>query len=938
MKKKITRIWGIGLTLVLAASLLLAAAPVSAGTLSWGSEDLPNEVGKNLADIAADDVVDMAVSGDGSVIYVSANNSSEIKRSTNGGESWSSITVVDTGTPNVYIDAEHVAVAPDDPNYIAAAADNSTVFISDDAGANWDTLGQADSALTNVLDLQLSVEKGGNHFVAVCGIDTAGGNGEVWYYEIGAVGASWQDAHADTGFDPGEEVAAAIAFSPNFYSDQALVAVTGDLDGGTAALDQINFQMYSFNTNTWNLGAFSDFPEDLQQDTPIDIDTLEAAAIALAPDYLASDDAMRVAFVVLTVDDASDPDNETSGIFRLDDDDVEVLKDEKAMYSVAFDGSLLVAGLYDSTGVYRSTDALDDDPSVSGSTGSKNPGGADKCVVGIAGSTVVAGTSGDESAFAFSEDNGKTFNDLSLIDTILGTLEDVVVTPDGEKVYLVTADNDTSEDMSIWCYEDRWERILAKPGVTNDYIIRMAPDDPDVIYTANLSGTDMYFSSSGGQDKWFTRVYKESTGVVDMAVETDGDVVYVLTSSGYVSKSTNRGFVWDAKKSSKLSGGSNMLASLGEDLLVGGSSDGYVAYSTDGNASWTKLDDDIGGEVQVTATGLSDGDMVIASANATTPYFYQWELGEDDEWDKISAEDAITSGYNVTGIGLFEGVLYAVTSNNTDSELFRTLTPTSDDPTWSTVASAGEAFDVAPKTLNLSAGSDITKLWAINVLEPYHLFSYKDSLATATVSVNSPADGADIPFNRVSGVSEQIIFTWDCPSDKVTRFDFEIATDSGFNEDVLSLDILKSSGTWDEGDIISQIVGPGAATTAAAINFMEDTTYYWRVRVDAAGPVRSNYSETRSFTTGSLPEAVAPVVIEQPPAPVIEVPPAPAITLQPPEIVLPAPPPAPPEIVIPAAPAPAPPIPSWALYVIIIIGAVLVIALIVLIMRTRRPV
>jgi len=924
MKKKITRIWGIGLTLVLAASLLLSAAPVSAGDLSWSDEDLPNEAGKNLVDTAGDDIFDLAVSGDGSVIYASIQSSSTIYRSTNGGESWSSITVVDGG---LTINAELIAVAPDDPNYIAAVATSSnfTVYISDDAGANWDTLLTPDAGITAAHDLALSVEKGGNHFVAIAAEDSGAGGAEVWYYEIGAVGAAWEDADQDSGFTSGN-LTGAIAFSPNFYSDQAMVAVTGDADS-------VDFQMYSFNTNTWNSGAFDAFSEDLTQDTPAAYTSFDAAAIALAPDYLASDDAMRVAFVVLTVNAGDD--TETSGIFRLDDDDVTVLKDEKEMYSVAFDGSLLVAGRYDSTGVYRSTDALDDDPSVSGSTSSKNPGGVDKCVVGIAGSTVVAGTTGPESAFAFSEDNGKTFNDLSLIDTALTTSSDVVVTPDGDEVYLVTC-NSTGNGLSLWRYEDRWERVYNNDA-DDDYIIRMAPNDSDVIYLADVGGTDIYFSADGGMGKWFTRVYKETSGVTDMAVETDGDTVYVLTTSGYVSKSTNRGFVWDSKKSSKLSGGSNMLASVGEDLLVGGSSDGYVAYSTDGNASWTKLDDSIGGEVQVTATGLSDGDMVIASANATTPYFYQWELGEDDEWDKISAEDAITSGYNVTGIGLFEGVLYATTSNNTDSELFRTLTPTSDDPTWSTVASAGEAFDVAPKTLNLSAGSDITKIWAIDVLGPY-LFSYKDTLATATVSVNSPADGADIPFNRVSGVSEQIIFTWECPSDKVSEFDFEIATDSGFNEDVLSLAIVKSSGTWDEGDIISQIVGPDAATAAAAINFMEETTYYWRVRVDAAGPIRSNYSETRSFTTGSLPEAVAPVIISQAPAPVIEVPPAPAITLQPPEIVLPAPPPAPPEIVIPAAPAPAPPIPSWALYVIIIIGAVLVIALIVLIMRTRRPV
>jgi hypothetical protein len=909
--KKLTKFWGVFLAIVLASTLILSAAPVSAGTLSWGSEDLPDELEPGT------DIVGLAVSGDGSTIYA-ANATSVIYRSTNGGEGWTSITVIDGSTT---IDADFIAVAPDDPNYIAVAQDDATVYISDDAGANWDSLGQVNLGATidDVNDLAISVEKGGNHFVAVAGND-GGLAAEIWYYEIGAIGSTWQDAHNDTGF-AGVEDAVAVEFSPNFYSDQVMAAVT--LESGV----DVYYEVYSFNTNTWNAGAFPS-ETGLAQDSETPT-TLDAASIAMAPDYLGSDDSMRIVFVGLTVDVGTD-DDATDGIFRLDDDDVEVLKDEEAIYSVAFDGSLLVAGHYEEITIYRSTDPLDDSPSVSGSTGTREPGGKDKVVVGIAGDKVVAGTSGPESAFAYSEDNGKTFNDLSLIDTALTTLSDVAITPDGGIVYLVTADG--TPDLSVWALEDRWERIYNLQGADadSDYIIRMAPNDSDVIYLGNKGDTEIYFSSAGGMDKWHTRVYKEAS-IDDMAVETDGDTVYVLTSLGYVSKSTNRGFTWDSKKSSKLTGGSNMIASLGEDLVIAGSSDGNVSYSTDGNTTWTKLDHDMGGAVQVTATGLSDGDIVLGGDD-TSGKVYRWELGDDDEWDSIGD---LTAGYAVTGVGITEGVLYFLTDNTTDSIMLRTLTPTSDDPTWSTVASAGETFDAVPTALRSSVSGSTNQMWAIDTLGQ-QLFSYKDTLAAASVASRAPADGVDVPFNTVSGDASQIIFSWVSPSDKVTEFDFDIATDTGFDEDVLSLAIVKSSGTWDEGDIISQIVGPGASGDGA-ISFMPDQTYYWRVRVDAGGPVRSAWSETRSFTLGSLPEVLPPVVIEQPPAPVIEVPPAPAITLQPPEIVLPPQPAPPPDIVIPAAPEPTPPVPTWAIYAIIIIGAVLVLALIILIMRTRRP-
>jgi hypothetical protein len=930
--KKLTKFWGVFLAIVLASTLILSAAPVSAGTLSWGSEDLPDE----FTDAAGDWVTDMAISGDDSVIYIAWTDAGNlIKRSTNSGESWSDISV-DDGTTQLV--ATWIAVTPDDPNYIAAMDTSGVVFISDDAGANWDSLGACGATAPN--DLDISVEKGGNHFVAVAGDSGAGA--ELFYYEIGAIGAGWTDAWTDMdAVDNVKEIdddsVYAVAFSPNFYSDQVMVVVSFD-----ASADEINYSMYSFNTSTWNSGAFSDFPKNLQQGSD-DLVTMQSASLALAPDFLGSDDAMRVAFVGVAADPAAADDIESEGIFRMDDTDVEVLKDEQAIKSIDFDGDLLVAGHLEEVTIYRSTDPLESSPSVSSSTGTKEPGGVDTVIVGIVGDSVVATTQGAEAAFAYSEDNGKTFNDLSMIDTDIGSINDVVMTPDGSKVYLVT--RATGGELSVWSLDERWERIYNDDSAGSDYIIRMAPDDSEVVYLGELGGTDMRFSSDGGFGKWQTRVYKESAGISDMAVETDGDTVYVLTSGGYVSKSTNRGFTWGSKKSSKVTG-DDSISCMGEDMVVVGG-DGRVSYSTDGNSSWTKLTNDgwAGGvtETKVVATGLNDGDFVIAADGDGVNAF---ELGSDDEWDDITPTSVNTS-MACSGMQLVQGVLY-VTAYDTapitrdNSVLARTLNPTADDPTWSNIPKWDVKFDVDPLALSGSVDGDVTKLWAIDsgsavappALRAPALFSYKDTLAVIGVDLSQPLDAGIIPFNPVSGASHQIIFTWTSPSDKVSKFDFVIATDSGFDEVVLDESVLKA-GTWDEGDIISKIVGPGAAGNFA-ISFMPETTYYWRVRVNSEGPVRSAWSEVRSFTTGALPEAQPPVIIEQAPAPVIQAPEMPEIVVEAPEVVIPEQPA--PEIVIPEQPAPAPAVPTWAIYAIIIIGAVLVIALIVLIMRTRRPV
>jgi len=491
----------------------------------------------------------------------------------------------------------------------------------------------------------------------------------------------------------------------------------------------------------------------------------------------------------------------------------------------------------------------------------------------------------------------------------------------------------------VWRLASSWQRVFSLQGPDasyNNFIVRMAPDDADMLYLAEVGAKTIYFSREGGEVKWFTRTARYN--ITDLAVEGDGDIAYEMTDNGYVSKSSNTGFTWDSKVSSKLSGGSEMLLSLGEDLLIAGSTDGYVSYSTNGNTTWTKLDDDLGtGAVQVVATGLEDGDFVIAGIADTNDYIYQWELGEDDEWDAITDEDFIGTGYGVYGLAMEEGVLYVVAANTTDSRAFRTLTPTDDDPSWSTMASAGEDFDAAPKALKVSRSDDITKLWAIDTVSgAMDLFSYKDTLATASPASSGPRDGASIDVNPVTGRAYTMTFSWASPSDAVDEYDLVIALDSGFDETVLDQAVEDDA---DEGDTVSQVVGP-YASDPFDLEFMAGTTYYWRVRVDLANPVRSAWSEVRSFIVAEAPEAAAPVVIQQPPAPIIQVPQSPAITIQPPEIVVTIPdivmPPA--EVTLPPSPAPSAPIPSWALYIIIIIGAILVIALIVLIMRTRRPV
>jgi hypothetical protein len=63
MKKKITRIWGIGLIVALLASLLVMTVPASAVDNKWDAERTPGA--PTYALFAGSAVADIAVYGDG---------------------------------------------------------------------------------------------------------------------------------------------------------------------------------------------------------------------------------------------------------------------------------------------------------------------------------------------------------------------------------------------------------------------------------------------------------------------------------------------------------------------------------------------------------------------------------------------------------------------------------------------------------------------------------------------------------------------------------------------------------------------------------------------------------------------------------------------------------------------------------------------------------
>jgi len=886
MKNKITRIWGISLIVVLLASMLVATAPTFAKDNTWEAEITPGPPTYQLP-VASTDVTDLDVTMDGSTIWAATGTDNYTYKSTNGGETW---TQVKGDSDSTY--AHLISVAPDDGSKaVVCDTTNNELFVTTNGGTTWDQLpatiaGAGASVSANiVMDMEMSTTIRGKNYIAVAGNDTDGA-GNAWFFDLGSAAPIWYEMADRAGYastNNGETTyIGAVAFSPNFPSDEVLVAVTANTSDTTGV---VMLEAFSFAgadpDRKWNSSAAlgTNFPVTLCDGN---YTTLTAASIALDPEYLGSDDILMNAFVGLTL---TGTDDDESGIYRTKYTEPTTLKANVNIYSVAYDGTTLAAGVYSgsagaaSTTVWRSSDPMSSIPTFTPSSTLKSPSGTGEVIVAWAGTDLVAGTSGDESAFSVSTNDGKSFSDLSLIDTAVTNASDVAVVPDGSAIYWVTNDGDNDSagsanntDLSVWRLATRWERVLSvrldnASSNYKEYVVSVAPDDPDVVYVAQKGGTTVYYSKDGGTDKWYTRNCTIPPPFIqDFGVES-ADVAYALSGGGDVLKTTNSGFTWGPPTNTKHTTGFSLTV-VSEDTLLVGTAAGAVSYSMDGNRTWTEITKKVEvstDDVMVVAdTDFANNNTIYAVRQTTGVNFMRYVIGESSEWEDMygglaPGVDVLSATETPYGLATINGALYAVvfdTSSN-QTALYQNLVPTKSTlttPDWAKKATTTTTdttdrwvalgiLSSSPNALAASAGSN--KLWVSkNTVGAYvanKLYSYTDVLAAAGPTLVSPADEYSDPVNTVTGFANEIAFSWQRLSNAIA-WQLGIYYDETCREKVTSHSV---SGPGADAPTVVVPIGPDRDSTDK-VNFMPGTTYYWRVK--ATNPLYSPYSEVRSFT------------------------------------------------------------------------------------------
>ncbi|MGD0780270.1 MAG: hypothetical protein ABR954_05765 [Dehalococcoidales bacterium] len=836
------KITSLGICIMFLVSLFSWPTPVSAGSCVWSAEDIPSRI-NNILGPAGIDIRDIAIANDAQTIYAVPGDSiadNITYKSTDGGITWTALPVP--------IRADFIAIAPDDN--LLAIANNITprVYFSINGGVTWQPLGNTvqespgGAPPSAIYDLAISPDRYDIHYIAVAGKE-AGDLANLWYIDLGAALPAWHETKTFTGFATDNETAT-LAFSPSFATDATVLVVT-DNTGITAG---VRLQMLNIDGKTWNAAAaFTDAPYTIVNNSGIN--RLTSASLAFNPEYASNAPSTRKLFIGLTVDgDASA--NATSGIYRLIDNIQRSILLDIKIHSLVFDGLYLIAGSDNTSTVYQITNpyaVLPASPTITNSAPTKSPGGVDKTVVAWLGNNVVAGTSGDESAFAVSDDYGYTFNDIGLIDTEIAKAKDVAVSNDGKKIYLVS---ENGYNTSVWCFNTYWRRVFNPRGMTG-FIIRILRSSSSYVYLAETGTPNIFYNNASGTAPWLSRT--SGINIQDMAVESS-QIIYVLNANGVVSKGTSTGLLWLNTNTTNLDSGATIV-SVNTSIVLAGSQDGYVAYTLDGGESWTKIPQIVqtgAGKIQVIAdSDFIDNNIIYAASDAIGGNIMKWIIGSSTAWTDI-VNGVIIGG--IYGLAFSDDVLYALEYNafSGQSSLWRLISPATAQASSSewTASTTNATTDATDPTVVLNATpqalkASTDKLWAVKTNGTNKLYSYTDTIIDTEISLLSPVDGYRVRVNFRTYLAYDVYFGWDRPS-VATGYELVIARDENFDYTVATIPVSTTN------DIVYVIVGLDRAG-AAYVNFTPGVTFYWRVRVTE--PSYGLFSETRHFTVD--PSAVS---------------------------------------------------------------------------------
>ncbi|AHB14015.1 fibronectin type III domain-containing protein [Dehalococcoides mccartyi] len=589
----------------------------------------------------------------------------------------------------------------------------------------------------------------------------------------------------------------------------------------------------------------------------------------------------------------------------------------------------------------------------------------------------LAGTGGWDCAVSYTADFGKTWNQISMLRQAINEVANIA-----GNLFVVTYDY---VEQSVWRLSGGvYERVFSTSMVDEDGDIDVAVSPAgDAVFVAALGGTMIWRSLDNGQtfaaqvssittanpsatiNSWFVSnantilvggdnvVYQTSTNgvlwfartcavgtVTSFAVSTDGSTLVAAGSAGKVSKSTDGGVTWSTASAAAptVSAVSLVTFQNGSNSVVYLTGENGGAFKYDFAATtpaWVQIDNavttgetfDSGAYADVDNgvgifSGIASGgnvlyvldgtwDNVIRITNVGTSYKAGIIPAPATAGSATKLIGAAAPGANVL-YGIFDDELYVYTDKMAvpvANVQATKITTTGFTITWDAlnvdnsnitveyyivITDAATAVKVCyglptgagtttATTLKVT-GLDEDTVYQISVWAVDPVMSFVGTASVATQPEKLTYTFNLMPTNGASNVPVKPVFAWDSVSTAVS-YDLVLSTDPTFADatKVLATKNL-TTNYWAYDGTLSN-----------------STSYYWKVRVNTANSTSEWFPAV--FTT--VKADAAPVEVNNPPA----------ITLT-----------------VPQAETPA------YIWLIVAVGAVLTVAVIVLIVRTRRVV
>lgn len=466
---------------------------------------------------------------------------------------------------------------------------------------------------------------------------------------------------------------------------------------------------------------------------------------------------------------------------------------------------------------------------------------------------VYTATSGAESAFSCSNDRGISFNQLSMIDTEIGSgcISELTVSPDYQNdttLFVLTLDT-TNMEYSVWRsldYGVRWERILNSSLDTVDKIrkIALSPQygiSENIVYITGISGGDPVIWRSTDKGQTFSEHL--IPGDCEALCDIDNDSVLIGSFIGTDSEifcTSDGGLTW----STGIPCGKKSLNEIvvtpdyENDGIILAASTGWVYYSDNFGKTFRPLPLDAAiPPFTGTLTVAFDSDfrnsrMIYTGSSTADEGLYRFVLEQNGDWERIDGR--LPAGASITDIKVSNsGILYAVNTDGVDTNTTRGGIERSMNPSFH----LSPSFETVDK--GLDDGMHLTelvvngnRLWSIDE-DSNRILTYYDSMAEP-VSLRLPAD-------MTPGLATRdVILDWETV-EGAAEYEWQVDYSGYF------------------ASVPADLCGN---TTASMVRLPEldmDTLYHWRVRV--IEPVRSEWSETRMFTTKLGQTVICPVLM-----------------------------------------------------------------------------